>query len=86
MEVSQAAVFGDEELVGLAGVLGRRCTRLTLEGRAVLYFPFHLTAYLFGRWKHSSYPNFIGPSTPRRCLSKGTSGTSVRPRLEAATC
>ena len=35
LEVRQAVVFGDEELVGLAGVLGRGgggCTRLTLEG------------------------------------------------------
>ena len=45
LEARRAMVFGDDELVGLAGVLSHRCTRLTLEGSHMVSGRCSLTSF-----------------------------------------
>ena len=45
LEARRAVVFGDDELVGLASLLGRTCARLTLEGSHLLSGRRALTSF-----------------------------------------
>ena len=45
LEARRAVVFGDDELVGLASLLGRTCARLTLEGSHLLSGRRSLTSF-----------------------------------------